>query len=132
MEQTLNFNNGTEEIALSITMLNKGISGGTKEAIIFNVSKEAHTEEEIRSLLDNTGDITYMVEEEVKETFEGYALLPERNLDIVELEEIYIVTLIQRGDSELALMDTQDAIGELMEIVADLSKRLTKLSGKEE
>ena len=132
MEQTLNFNNGTEEIALSITMLNKGISGGTKEAIIFNVSKEAHTEEEIRSLLDNTGDITYMVDEEVKETFEGYALLPERNLDIVELEEIYIVTLIQRGDSELALMDTQDAIGELMEIVADLSKRLTKLSGKEE
>lgn len=131
MEQTLTFNNGTEEIALSITMLNKGISGGTKEAIIFNVSKEAHTEEEIRSLLDNTGDITYMVDEEVKETFEGYALLPERNLDIVELEEIYIVTLIQRGDSELALMDTQDAIGELMEIVADLSKRLAKLSGKE-
>ena len=131
MEQTLTFNNGTEEIALSITMLNKGISGGTKEAIIFNVSKEAHTEEEIRSLLDNTGDITYMVDEEVKETFEGYALLPERNLDIVELEEIYIVTLIQRGDSERALMDTQDAIGELMEIVADLSKRLAKLSGKE-
>ena len=131
MEQTLTFNNGTEEIALSITMLNKGISGGTKEAIIFYVSKEAHTEEEIRSLLDNTGDITYMVDEEVKETFEGYALLPERNLDIVELEEIYIVTLIQRGDSELALMDTQDAIGELMEIVADLSKRLAKLSGKE-
>ena len=131
MEQTLTFNNGTEEIALSITMLNKGISGGTKEAIIFNVSKEAHTEEEIRSLLDNTGDITYMVDEEVKETFEGYALLPERNLDIVELEEIYIVTLIQRGDSELALMDTQDAIGELMEIVADLSMQLAKLSGKE-
>lgn len=131
MEQTLTFNNGTEEIALFITMLNKGISGGTKEALIFNVSKEAHTEEEIRSLLDNTGDITYMVDEEVKETFEGYALLPERNLDIVELEEIYIVTLIQRGDSELALMDTQDAIGELMEIVADLSMQLAKLSGKE-
>ena len=131
MGKTLTFNNGTEEITLSITMLNKGISGGTKEALIFNVSKSDHTEEEIRSLLDNTGDITYMVDEEVKETFEGYALLPERNLDIVELEEIYIVTLIQRGDSELALMDAQDAIGELMEIVADLSMQLAELSGKE-
>ena len=65
MEQTLTFNNGTEEIALFITMLNKGISGGTKEALIFNVSKEAHTEEEIRSLLDNTGDITYIRENPV-------------------------------------------------------------------
>ncbi len=55
MKQTIVFNNGTEEVTLTILTINKGISGGTREALIFNISKETQTEEEIRSLLDNVG-----------------------------------------------------------------------------
>ncbi len=118
--KTITYNNGTEDITLTVLAVSSGVYNGVKNTLKFIVDGSDHSFDDIHGILENTGEIIEKEDGVVTFTHAGFELLPESSL-----------LGIQRDSTQSAVVDIQDALVELSLAVVDLQGRIAALEGGE-
>lgn len=131
MAKTITFNNGTEDVTLTVLSVSSSVYNGVKNTLKIVVDGSAHTFDEIHGILENTGEITEKEDDVVTFVHSGFELLPDENFLGQYKDGKWDITLIQRDSTQSAVVDTQDALVELSLAVVDLQERIAVLEGGE-
>ncbi len=128
MAKTITFNNGTEDVTLNVLMVSSSVYNGVKNALKIVIDGSAHSFDEIHGILENTGEITEKEDDVVTFVHSGFELLPDENFLGQYKDGKWDITLVQRDATQSAVVDTQDAVGEIMLMIADLSEQVAILT----
>ena len=129
--KTITYNNGTEDITLTVLAVSSGVYNGVKNTLKFIVDGSDHSFDEIHGILENTGEIIEKEDGVVTFTHAGFELLPESSFLGQYANGKWDITLVQRDSTQSAVVDIQDALVELSLAVVDLQRRIAALEGGE-
>ncbi len=118
MLKQIKFNNGTEEKILTVQSIFAYTYNAIKTVLKITLSEKDCSFSDIETLKQNTGDITYVEDDDVKSVYSGYEYA-EKGFICNYNEGIFDVEIAQSSEIEARVGACEEAIESIMLMLAD-------------
>ena len=119
MAKTITFNNGEEDKTLTVTNCFAYTYNALKTVLKLTFSESDTSFTDVEALKQNTGDITYLEDGEVKSVYIGYAFA-ENGFICNYADGIFNVEITQTGALDRRVSACEEAIESLMMIIGEM------------
>ena len=117
MAQIIRFNNGTEDIDLTVQNCYSYTYNAMKTVLKLTINETDHSFAEIEQLKNNIGDISYIVDNEVRSIYSGYEY-PDKGFNCNYSDGVFELELTQSGSLDVRVTALEEAVEAIMMIIA--------------
>lgn len=117
--KTITFNNGTEDITLIVQNCFAYTYNALKTVLKLTFKESDCSFTDIEALKQNTGDIVYSVDEEIKSLYSGYAYA-ENGFTCNYADGVFNVEITQTGALDKRVTACEEAIESLMMLFGEM------------
>ena len=119
MEKLITFNNGEEVKEIAVTNIFAFTYNALKTVLKIQIEGAKASFEDIQSLAQNDGAITYLVDGEIKAVYTGYEYGDAGlTINFDALNDMFNVEIVQKGSLEERISACEDAIEALMGMIS--------------